>query len=87
MASQAVTIGRRVGSQNWELIHGPEKPVHEHGATLRKLSQSERNDTWDEIKIWEEHCGLSRKQRFNIKSISTTPATAPATEKKQRTKY
>lgn len=85
MSRQAITLGRRIGSQKWELVHGPEKPVHDQNMAFRLANNSPANAVWDELKIWEDH-GQTRRRVFNVRpsDISTEHKNAQATEKKPK---
>ncbi|TXH52221.1 MAG: hypothetical protein E6Q97_16610 [Desulfurellales bacterium] len=97
----AITIVRRHGSTQWELLAGPETHISEHRALFKGLCRSKHNEEIAEVQVWAPDVGLDRRRSFDAgpkpapapmvpestEQIPQDGEAAPAGSKQKRRKY
>jgi cell division protein FtsB len=72
----AITIGIHVGGAITELLVGPETPINEHRAAIKKLvaAGGDARKCIESVEMWQSDCGRVIKHRF--KGVAAAPATS-----------
>ena len=61
----AITLGRRHGAKELEIIHLPSVSVADQMAKLKAARGSKTHSDFEHVEVWESDAGLTRKQRFS----------------------
>jgi len=70
----AITLVRRHGAANFEVVAGTDVPVHEQIADAKKLAQTKdrTHPEYAEIQVWVSDIGIAKSIRFKSASADSS---------------
>jgi hypothetical protein len=73
-----ITLARKHGSKNFEIVAGTDIPIHQQIADAKKLSTPERvHPKFAELQIWTSDSGITKHLKFKQASVLPSKGEEP----------